>query len=93
MKIFLLSPNAGTIFTAEQRRKLAKAGDLVLERKRIPFNRVKGLMVGDEDRILAIDPDFCDWKVPNKAIDQIPKLRAVVLQTTSFSWVDVDYLG
>ncbi len=40
---------------------------------------------------MAIDPDFCDWKFPNEVIDKIPNLNAIHLQTTSFSWVDVDY--
>ena len=46
---------------------------------------------GNEPRILAIDPDFCDWKLPNDVIDATPNLKAICLQTTSFSWVDIDH--
>ncbi len=49
------------------------------------------LISGDEDRILAIDPDFCKWKITNDDIDRIPNLKAIILQTTSFSYLDVAY--
>jgi len=93
MKVFILSPNTETLFTNEQVKKLKSSGDVVFQKKVVPFEQVKALFSGTEDRILAIDPDFCDWKVPNKVIDKIPSLKAVVLQTTSFSWVDADYIG
>lgn len=88
MKIFILSPNYDTLFSTELKEQLKKAGTLVVQKEIVPFKKVKGLYEGNEDRILAIDPDFCDWSVPNEAIDKIPNLKAVVLQTTSFSWID-----
>lgn len=91
MKIFMLSPNAKTLFSKEQMSKLSNLGTFVLESETKSLDQVEGLNSGDEDRILAIDPDFCDWKVPNEAIEKIPHLKAIVLQTTSFSWIDVNY--
>lgn len=93
MKIFLLSPSLKTLFTAGQLEKLRLAGDLVLQEKIIPFCRVAGLTTGRENKILAIDPDFCNWRFPNQIIDKIPNLKAIVLQTTSFSWMDGNYLS
>lgn len=93
MKIFILSPNADTLFTDKQVKQLKGAGNIVFQKKIIPFEKVNGLFNDKEGRILAIDPDFCDWKVPNKVIDKVPNLKAVVLQTTSFSWLDVDHIG
>ena len=46
----------------------------------------------DEERILAIDPDFSNWKVENSDLEKIPNLTGVCLQTTSFSWIDIDFL-
>lgn len=91
MKIFIISPNIDTFFSKEQIELLKNAGDIVFHKKITPFDAVPGLFEGSEDRILAIDPDFSDWKVPNEVIDKIPNLKAIVLQTTSFSWIDVDY--
>lgn len=88
MKIFILSPNYDTLFSSELKSKLKKVGIVVVQKEIIPFEKVKGLYDGGEERILAIDPDFCDWNVPNEVIEKIPNLKAVVLQTTSFSWVD-----
>jgi len=91
MKIFLISPNLDTFFSEEQLNLLKGAGELVIHQKITPFDQIEGLMSGSDERILAIDPDFCDWKVPNEVIDKIPNLKAIVLQTTSFSWIDVDH--
>ncbi len=93
MKIFILSPNYDTLFSSEFKSQLKKAGTVVVQKEIIPFEKVKGLYEGNEDRILAIDPDFCDWSVPNEAIDKIPNLKAIVLQTTSFSWIDGKHIA
>lgn len=93
MKTFILSPNADTLFSDDLKSKLQATNSEILITKEIkPFDQVEGLMEGDEERILAIDPDFCDWNVPNEALDKIPNLKAVCLQTTSFSWIDIDHL-
>lgn len=91
MKIFLISPNVNTLFGDQELDQLRNAGDLVIHSQVTDFESVPGLFEGDEERILAIDPDFCDWSVPNSIIDSIPNLKAIVLQTTSFSWLDVDH--
>lgn len=91
MKIFILSPNYETLFTEDEKNLLKNAGELIIQKEVIPFDSVEGLMTGTEDRVLAIDPDFCDWKVPNEVIESIPNLKVIVLQTTSFSWLDVDF--
>ena len=91
MKIFIISPNAETQLTEEHRNALKAAGDLSILSEIKPFDQLTDLYDGDEPRIVAVDPDFCDWKFPNEVIDKIPNLQAICLQTTSFSWVDIDY--
>ena len=91
MKIFVISPNIKTLFSSEQIKQLESAGELVLHSEMTTYEEVPGLFEGTEDRILAIDPDFSDWIVPNEVIEKIPNLKAIVLQTTSFSWLDVDF--
>lgn len=92
MKIFVLSPNADVLFNAELKSKLEASGDVVYVKEIEPIGEVADLYKGDEERILAIDPDFCNWKVENTDLDKIPNLTGVCLQTTSFSWIDIDYL-
>jgi phosphoglycerate dehydrogenase-like enzyme len=57
-----------------------------------PMQDVAEIYDGDEDRIVAIDPDFCSSKVENEDLVKIPHLKAVCLQTTSFSWIDTNFL-
>lgn len=89
MKIFIISPNTDTQFTEEQRAALKTAGDVIIFNTIKPFDQLAELYKGNEPRIVAIDPDFSDWKFPNEIIDAIPNLQAICLQTTSFSWLDV----
>lgn len=89
MKIFVLTPNADALFTTEQLDSLKTAADLTLIKDIKPLTEVNELYDGDEERIVAIDPDFSDWSFPNDVIDKIPNLKAICLQTTSFSWIDL----
>jgi lactate dehydrogenase-like 2-hydroxyacid dehydrogenase len=53
------------------------------------FSGVEGLTTGEEERVLALDPDFCNWSFTGADLASIPNLKALVLQTTGFDWVDV----
>ncbi|HEU5186995.1 MAG TPA: NAD(P)-dependent oxidoreductase [Candidatus Saccharimonadales bacterium] len=90
MKIFIISPNTDTQLK-DHLVALNAAGEVVLVNKIQPLEEIAQLYEGDEPRIVAIDPDFSDWKFPNEVIDKIPNLKAICLQTTSFSWLDVDH--
>ena len=93
MKIFILSPNYKQLIVGNKLDgKLEKTGDLIVVSKIQPLESIKELFQGNEPRVLAIDPDFCDWKVPNEAIKKIPNLKAICLQTTSFSWDDIEFM-
>lgn len=92
MKIFVLSPNIKTLFNEQQISQIKQSGDAVFQEEIIPLDQLNDLFAGDAERVLAIDPDFSNWSFPNEVFDRIPNLKAVVLQTTSFSWVDVTHL-
>jgi phosphoglycerate dehydrogenase-like enzyme len=91
MKIYIVSPNVNVSFDQAAKNQLSEVGDVTYITDIKPLKEIKELYTGDEPRILAIDPDFCDWKVPNEVIDAIPNLKAICLQTTSFSWIDIDH--
>jgi len=91
MKLFILTPNANSLFTPEQLESLKATGDVHLITEIKPFGEITELYEGDEGRIVAIDPDFSDWSFSNEVIDKIPNLKAICLQTTSFSWIDVEH--
>ncbi len=91
MKLVLLSPNCETLLTDEQKRVLKDIGNCAFVSKIAPLSKVSEL-AGDDEKIIAVDPDFCDWKIPNEEVDKIQGLKAICLQSTSFSWVDGEYL-
>lgn len=91
MKIFIISPNTDTQLTQEHHNALDAVGEVVIFNETKPLDQLTELFAGDEPCIVAIDPDFSDWKFPDEIIDRIPNLQAIVLQTTSFSWIDVDH--
>jgi len=94
MEIIILTPNVSTLFNKQQLKKLKSAGNLQIISKIQPLINIKPLFeINLRECVLAIDPDFCDWKVPNWVLDKIPNLKAVCLQTTSFTWIDVDHLA
>lgn len=79
MKIFIVSPNVDVLFTKQLRAELEAVGDVTYVSNIKPLKEITELFGGDEPRILAIDPDFCDWKVSNEIIDAIPNLKAICL--------------
>ncbi len=92
MKIFVLSPNKDAVLSMSLIDSLNRVGEVIFATKPDMLSNVPGLFDGTEERILALDPDFCDWKADSELIGRIPNLKAVCLQTTSFSWIDCEYL-
>jgi phosphoglycerate dehydrogenase-like enzyme len=88
MKIYILTPNAKALFTPGLIDKLNAAGKIVLVETPQEMRNIPGLFEEAEEKILAIDPDFNNWTVKNEDIEKIKNLRGIVLQTTSFSWID-----
>lgn len=87
MKIIVLSPNKEAVFTGAELSKLQVLGEVIFETEPKDIRKIAGLMT-DEEKILALDPDFVGWKFTKEDIDAIPRLKVICLQTTSFSWID-----
>ncbi len=87
MKIIILSPNVDLLFTEELKEKIHSAGNAIFIKKIKPLLEVCELY-GTEQKIVAIDPDFCEWSVPKAVIEKMKNVQAICLQTTSFSWID-----
>lgn len=77
-------------FTKEQIGRLEKIGTLnFIEEKHDMYN--SEYVKSKEDKIIAIDPDFTDWKFPNDLIDKIQNLKGICLMTTSYSYIDLEF--
>ncbi|MFA6249960.1 MAG: NAD(P)-dependent oxidoreductase [Candidatus Shapirobacteria bacterium] len=90
MKIYLLSPVASQIFNPDFIRTLKPLGTVVIDDKIKSLSKVTG-MTDSEDKIIALDPGFCDWQLKESDISSIPNIKAICLQSTSFSWLDNEY--
>lgn len=88
MDIYIASPNTETLLTPDLSARLAAAGTVHVAKTPCPMREIPGLYEPGNPRILALDPDFCDWHADVAAIAAIPNLTGVCLQTTSFSWID-----
>jgi len=72
MKIIILSPNADLLFTDELKGKIKSAGEVVFIKDIKPLLDVPELY-NSEQKIVAIDPDFCEWSVPKDVIKKNEK--------------------
>lgn len=87
MNIIILSPIADLLFTDELKEKIKSAGEAVFIKNTKPLLDIPELF-DDEQKIVAIDPDFCEWNVSKEIIKKLKNVKAICLQTTSFSWID-----
>lgn len=89
MKIIILSPNLDLLLTEDQKEKIKSVGETIFIKDIKPLSDVAELF-DDEEKIVAIDPDFCGWSVPKDIVEKMKNVQAICLQTTSFSWVDTE---
>ena len=74
MKIIILSPNADLLFTDELKGKIKSAGEAVFIKDIKPLLDVSELY-DSEQKIVAIDPDFCEWNVPKEVIEKMKNVQ------------------
>lgn len=89
MKIIIISSNVS--FTPEQIKSLKSLGEVVYIRdaKKIKNNPI---FKKRDEKIVAVGPGIVDWKFPNSFIDKISNLKGICVPSTSFSWIDGEYL-
>lgn len=93
MNIYLLDPNFDSKFSNELILRLKRAGNLIVVKKPNPIKKISKLINDKGNKVLAINPDICKWKVSAEDLKAVYNIKAVCLQTTSTQWIDVDYLS
>lgn len=91
MKIFVVSAISDKLLNPKMREKLHAAGNIVYIDDIKPLKDIPQLTANAEEKIIAVDPDSCGWSVKAEDIDAIPNVKAICLQTTSFSWIDSEH--
>lgn len=89
MKIIIADKK--TSFTDEQISLLKTKGEVVFIETNEEWKNTKEIFSEDE-KVLALDPGVCDWSFSKDLIDKVPNLKGVCLPTTSYTWVDGEYL-
>lgn len=91
MKLIILSPNLHLIFSQEQRKYLESI--TTVEYYETP-GKIQDIvsLADNEAKIVALDPDFCDWKVTREDLDFMKNVKSINLQTTGFHYIDIEYL-
>lgn len=91
MKAFIFDPLWDELITDELKNKLKNSGggvDLVVTKKIAPLKQCKELFEGNDDRVLCINPDYINWSLPSEDYQNIPNLKAIILASTGFDYVD-----
>lgn len=92
MKAFIFDPLWGQLATNELLDKLSNGGvDLVVTQEITPLSKCKELFEGSEERILCINPDYVNWKLAVQDYQDIPNLKAILIASTSYSWLDTSF--
>lgn len=89
MKIYILSE----LITEDLKNKLSEIySDVVYIDSPQKISGIEELQ-SDEDKILVIDPDFAEWEVTKEDLENVGGLKAVLVSSTSFSWVEDSLLN
>lgn len=91
MKIYLLSPVASQMFSSDMVSELKNHGEVIIDDVIKPISEVAA-MTDSNEKIIALDPDFCAWNLPKEELEKIGNLKALCIQSTSFSWLDTEFL-
>lgn len=87
--IIMLSPKSN--FSQEQIASIESQGEIVWIETNDYINNP--VFQNSKEKIIAIWPETTDWKFPNEFIEKITNLKAICLATTSFAWVDGNFLN
>lgn len=91
MKLYIFTPNKEAIFTKEIEQNLKEKFEVVFYTEIKPLSEHLDFINDESEKVVALDPDFFDWKFSKEEIDLCKNVRAFCLQTTSFSWIDIEY--
>lgn len=91
MKLYIFTPNRKTLFKKTDEDKLDEVFDVVFYSEVKPLEQCQEIINDGDEKIVAIDPDFFDWNFGKDKLALLKNVKAIILQTTSFGWVDTVY--
>lgn len=89
MKVYILCE----LIAEDFKNKLAETNaDFVYIESMQKISEIEDLQ-SSEDKVLVIDPDFAEWNVTKEDLESVNGLKAVLVSSTSFSWLDASILN
>ena len=91
MKAFIFDPLWDDLVTDELLEKINDSGlELKVTKEIAPLSECRELFEGDEERLLCLNPDYVSWNLPSSDYKDIPNLKAILIASTGFEWVEQD---
>jgi phosphoglycerate dehydrogenase-like enzyme len=91
VKAFIFDPLWDDLATDDIIAKIKASGlEVVVKKEVAPLSECKELFEGDEERLLCLNPDYVSWKLTSSDYKDIPSLKAILIASTGFEWVDQD---
>ncbi len=87
MNIYLIVSGKTAGLSDAQTRKLQNLGTVTTISHKGKLKEIPELRNDPNNKILTLDPDAFDWKLDIDALDNIPNVKAVITQSTSYDWI------
>lgn len=91
MKLYIFSPNKEAIFDQNLEQKLKENFEVIFYTSPKPLPEHIDFIDDASEKVVALDPDYFGWKFTAEDIDLMKNVKAICLQTTSFSWIDTKH--
>jgi lactate dehydrogenase-like 2-hydroxyacid dehydrogenase len=92
MKVFVFDPLWSGLITPENIQKINSSGCNVLNISQgSSLEECPELFSSDEEKVLAINPDYVGWKLSADQFKNIKNLKCIITQSTSYGWVDTSF--
>lgn len=87
MKFCLIMSKDGLYPTEAQMKELKKYGEVQIIVHEGKLSELSQLKKDTSEKILAVDPDSFQWDMDGESVKDIPNVKAVCTQSTSYDWV------
>ncbi|OGG29840.1 hypothetical protein A2973_02080 [Candidatus Gottesmanbacteria bacterium RIFCSPLOWO2_01_FULL_49_10] len=87
MNIYLIVSGKTSGLSEQQLKKLQSFGEVITISHKGKLGEIHKLTQDPSDKILALDPTSFDWELDLEALQNIPKVKAVITQSTSYDWI------
>lgn len=91
MKAFIFDPLWPKLVDEKLEQQLDECGvEVTIITDVKSLSETPELFEGEEERLLCLNPDYVGWKLKSDDYKDIPNLKAILIASTSFEWIESD---